>query len=120
MNVWIEASNLFPPHILVNYLEKTPDGVAIVNKDKLLADRGTIPLLCVAMNDHYRWSYSDWATSTIYFEAGDNCIYGGIYDTEKGKTTRRIIAKTHLEKMSAHVVFRYSEDEMQEMMKLIS
>lgn len=92
-NARIEAAKRFNPKNLCGYLTKGEDGVAIVDRAKLLQTQDDERLFVIVMNADYRLNYSDCDHSTVYFEVEGECIIGGIYNLQtRTKRTKQQIA----------------------------
>lgn len=115
-----KAMSLFSPNklIIAENLVNI-DGVACVNREKVIDGIVEEAAFYVVMEMDYGWDYSDIDDSTIYFENGDDGnVYGGIYDTKaKKKKTRRLILsgdgdpKTH---------YTYGDKDVKKLARIVS
>ena len=118
-NARIAAAKRFNPKNLCGYLTKGEDGVAVVDRAKLLQTKDDERLFVIAMNADYRLNYSDCDCSTVYFEVEDERIIGGIYNLQtRTKKTKRQIAISP-EGVGVTRQYVYSQSTLDEMRKAI-
>ena len=116
-----EASKMYNPYFLKDYLMRTEDGVVIVDRAKLLNTSDDMRLFCVILNKDYRWDYRCPETSTIYFEETDGKVYGGVYEMTVGRRSKRIVAvERSLAKEYDYNLYSYDSDMLAEIIKNIS
>lgn len=87
-----EASKKFNPYVLSSYLTHADTGIAIVDRNALIASQDDERLFYVVLNKDYGWAYRFPETSTVYLVEKDGMIYGGVFDYERGIQTRRLVA----------------------------
>lgn len=93
INAHIEASKKYNPLILKDFLIKLEDGSVVVDRAKLVTNKDEERLFYVILNKDYGWDYQNPRTATIFFEAVDNIVLGGIYDAEVGRRFKRVVAE---------------------------
>lgn len=100
-SVLSESSKRFNPINLCKYLTRSPGGVVYVDPSRAIQSGDDSCYFAVTMHEDYGWDFSDSKSSTIYFQAVENIILGGIYNIETGvRTAPRVIVVSHSDDLS--------------------
>lgn len=99
-----EASKKYNPYVLKDFLTRTKEGIAIVDRSSVVKSNDDERLFYVILNRDYLWDYRYPETTTIYFEINDGKVYGGVYEYNIGCRSKRIIAE---EATTYHLVHHY-------------
>jgi hypothetical protein len=92
------ARQIFNPAQLVKYLIRDTNGIAYVDRSKILVSKPGYMvemLYSITLHHDYGWDFNDFQESTIYLEVGREVksIHGGVYSIrDKIKLTRKLIA----------------------------
>lgn len=116
-----EASKVYNPYTLKDFLTRTEDGVVIVDRSRLLKTKDNERLFYVVLNKDYKWDYRYPLTTTIYFKVIDGKVYGGVYEASAGCRSKQIIA---VERSIAHEydynIYVYEQETLAEIIRSIN
>lgn len=95
LNLYRDARKRFNPEALMNYLKRDDNGVVYVDREAAIVGGKDNRLFVVTLAHDYLWNYKDYENSTIYFEPGENRIFGGVYNLRLQQIiTRHVIVES--------------------------
>lgn len=116
----VEASKRFNPFILKDFLIRTKEGDVIVDRSRLLKTKDDLRLFYIILNKDYRWDYRFPETSTIFFRIENGQIIGGVYETDIGSRSQRVIvAPRDQAKTFDYNVYAYEQQDVKAIIKSI-
>lgn len=116
----VEASKRFNPFTLKDFLIRTKEGDVIVDRSHLLKAKDDLRLFYIILNKDYRWDYRFPETSTIFFRIENGQIIGGIYETDIGSRSQRVIvAPRDQAKTFDYNVYAYEQQDVKAIIKSI-
>lgn len=116
----VEASKRFNPFTLKDFLIRTKEGDVIVDRSHLLKTKDDLRLFYIILNKDYRWDYRFPETSTIFFRIENGQIIGGIYETDIGSRSQRVIvAPRDQAKTFDYNVYAYEQQDVEAIIKSI-
>lgn len=111
------ASDLFSPTNLLRFIKREDGGVVTVDEEGMCSTVEERKLWWVAMSANFGWDFSSPEASTVYLEAVDGLIYGGIFDRAlKKKMTRRVLAAGS---QAIKAPYIYKQADMEKMMNIL-
>ena len=116
----VEASKLFNPYSLKDFLTRTEEGDVIVDRNRLLKTQDDLRLFYIILNKDYRWDYRYPETSTIFFRIENGQITGGVYEMSIGSRSQRVIVVPRDQaKASDYNVYAYEPKDVEAIIKCI-
>lgn len=117
-SVLSESSRKFNPINLCKYLTRSPGGVVYVDRLRAIKTGDDSCYFAVTMREDYGWDYSDCKSSTVYFQAKEKVILGGIYNIKTGvKTMPRVVVAEKGDELSQAYIC--SGDVIEQLRKMI-
>lgn len=116
----VEASKLFNPFTLKDFLIRTKEGDVIVDRSRLLKNQDDLRLFYIILNKDYRWDYRFPDTSTIFFRIENGQITGGVYEMSIGSRSQRVIVVPRDQaKAFDYNVYAYEQQDVDAIVKCI-
>jgi hypothetical protein len=113
--VQAEASKKYSPYTLKEFLIRLSNEEVVVDRESLLKTQDDARLFYVVLSKDYGWDYRYPETSTIYFEVIDGKVFGGVYESNAGRRSRRLVAvENSIAKEYDYNLYSYDSDTLSE------